>query len=369
MIPYQKENQARPANARAKEEGRRQAPIRQRAENKICPNGDTIHNHGMDAERCRPVLRLNLPVLDFRLKWLEQRVGKTQSQDTGDGGGGILGSCQEKTGQRRRDAEKEQGFSSPHPFGNGRGINTQQPQPGGGDVNQANGSAGHSAPRVLQLIQKYGDRLMGLRQKSNRNEEKKQRTIAKDFFQGDFEWLRWDVLRRRALDLCETKGEEGGDAIADHRQKARQCVIVPHHQGKYPGGDQKARHTHAVVDAKGLLAFVSRQVDDAGIHAGKTGKYHAEQNAFHQKACKSGGLPKDDFGDEIQSGAEDHRLFVPDSVGCNPPGHLQQNFQPKGNALNDRNLENSNPLGLAVQGRNGPIKNHALQKRNGIHHI
>ena len=110
--------------------------------------------------------------------------------------------------------------------------------------------------------------------------------------------------------------------------------------------------------AKHFLAVCSTtgQVQNTGIHTGKTGQHHAEHDALCQKAAKPGGLPKNKFGYKIKPGAEDHGAAVSDFVGNDAPRHLQKNTQSQRNALDDRDLEYRDALGLPVQGGDGAVK-------------
>ena len=178
-------------------------------------------------------------------------------------------------------------------------------------------------------------------------------------------------FHRGLLHFRQTQGQQSGQTIADGREKPGQRVIVLYQQGECAGGRQETRHAHTVIHAKGLLAVLplAGQIQDAGVHAGKAGQDDAEHDPLQQKAGKSIRLPKDKLGEEIQPGTEDHGPAVADAVGNDAPWNLQQNTQGQRDAFDKGDLQNGNPLSLAVQGGNGAVKHHALQQRNGVEKV
>ena len=149
----------------------------------------------------------------------------------------------------------------------------------------------------------------------------------------------------------------------------RQGVVVSDKQGEDEGGDEQPGGLEAVVPPKNLLAVLlaSGEVENAGVYPGHPGYHHAEHDPLQQEAAEAVCLPEHDFGQEIEKTAPDHGAFVPQPVGQDPPGHLQQDAQSQGDALNEGDLGDRHALRFPVEGGHRAVKDHALQEGDGVH--
>ena len=322
----------------------------------------------MDAQRGGTVLGVYLAVLQLHLEGLEKAVGQLQQPDAPYREHRPVGESQHTASQGRHQAEEPGCISGTGAPGNRRRPDAAQPQQGGGDIHGTDGGVRHAAALVLQLVEKDGDGLVDFGEQPHRQQKDQQPRRRQGGAQRGGKGFAVFGLRRRRADLGEAQAEQCRRPVAEHREQRRQAVVFPDEEGVHRRGRQQPRHAQAFVNAKDMLAVFrpGTKVQDTGVHPGQPGNDHTEQHPLRQKPAEVRCLPEDDLGQKIQPAAKDHRSLVADAVRYHAPGHLQRNAQRIGDALDESDLENCHPLGLPVEGGDGAVKDHALQKGHGI---